>query len=189
MNTRFVAICLIVLLMTPALAGRDWGTWGRSAFDSGFTRGSFGSGFFGSPFGRRSPIGIFPVHRAPRELATLFFLDRFLFQRFPADQSSRRFFSGRFHGAPWGMGPASFSSPSNYLSRHFVDEWKDRNPIAEIRPTPLPESSLLREDMQEEQVVMLLGSPIERVQLGKQEVWHYSAYSLIFEAGKLQGIR
>jgi len=83
--------------------------------------------------------------------------------------------------------------PALYNSARFVDEWKDRDPIpgggSGSQDSALQQSILLKEGMDEDQVVHAIGSPIQRVQLSERTVWKYSGYSLLFEGGKLKEIR
>jgi len=83
--------------------------------------------------------------------------------------------------------------PAMYNSALFIEEWKDRDPIAgrgsESQVSTVQQSILLADGMDEEQVMRAVGSPVQRVQLGERTVWKYSGYSLLFEGGKLKEIR
>ena len=43
--------------------------------------------------------------------------------------------------------------------------------------------------MSDEEVMGILGTPIERIGLGVTEIWKYSSYSLFFENGELKEMR
>ena len=188
MKKILVFTLFIGVLVTPTVVGRDWRTVGGT-FNLSLRSGQAGAGFFGFPSGGAS-IGIFPVLHVPREVATVFLLDRFLFGRPSGRVSSRdSFFLGRGSAIPWLRGSAPFRSEPNYTSRSFVQEWKDRPPVPKARSAGLTESILLSEEMSQEGVMELLGSPVQRVRLGERELWKYSGYSLLFETGRLQEIR
>ena len=163
----------IGVLATPAAVGRDWRTVGQT-FDLGSQSGQAGAGFFGFPSGGVS-IGIFPVLDVPREVATVFLLDRFLFGR-PSGQISLQdnFSLGGGSAIPWLLGATPFRSEPSYTSRSFVQEWKDRGLVSQAQSTTLTESILLSEGMSQEGTMELLSSPVQRVRLGEREFWKYS---------------
>jgi hypothetical protein len=76
-----------------------------------------------------------------------------------------------------------------YSSAHFVEEWKERPPQRSAAAVSTAESILLSKGMSEDQVVRAVGSPLQRIELGKKTVWRYSGYSLLFEGGALVEIR
>lgn len=79
--------------------------------------------------------------------------------------------------------------PKNYSSTYFVQRWKDRDPLAGSGDQVMDRSLLLSRGMTDAAVVGRLGSPIQRSRIGNRELWRYSAYSLLFEAGVLTEIR
>lgn len=175
MKFKFVCAVFLVILVTAPVVGQ----------------GFFGSRLFGSPSLFGSHIGVFPAFRVPRPLAPLFLVDHFLF----GDLRPTRIGGGtdRFPvlGHPGIFSAYRYNSPNNanYSSRNFVEQWKGRNTLAEGVPSSFAQSVLLSEGMAQEQVVRRLGSPVQRIRLGEREVWKYSAYSLLFEAGLLKEIR
>ncbi|MFB3903066.1 MAG: hypothetical protein ACE15E_06405 [Acidobacteriota bacterium] len=200
---RILVVVLFSSLVVPALAQisadkskSDWNTWG-------------GTGFFFHPgsFRHRGFFPILPLHKGNAFFLSgfLFFGHRptvagpgadFLFGPSPYYSHYSYYPYGGF-ASPYGMQffgyPGFEARPALYNSARFVEEWKDRDPIAgsgsESQDSALQESILLREGMDEDQVVQAIGSPVQRVQLGERMVWKYSAYSLLFENGKLKEIR
>ena len=153
---------------------------------SGFTGGLLKSGLLGTPWGRRLPVRT-SFTRVPRGLTTFFFRDRLLVR--PTDRPQARFFPGAFHTGVWGVRTPHVSGPSNYLSHRFVDQWKDRKPAPALQSAHPVQSLLLSEGMSEEEVVRRIGMPIERTRSVERELWQYSGYALVFEVGRLRGIR
>lgn len=143
----------------------------------------------GGPY--RGHIGIFPIGQLPPRL----FSHRVLGRR------SRGF--GLFGGgvedtlpvldSPLGGYPYWFMSngqwnSGRYSSQKFVDEWRHQD-VASGNTVSLEDSILLDEGMTQEEVMGVLGSPLQRIRMGGREVWKYSAYSLFFEEGLLREIR
>ena len=50
-------------------------------------------------------------------------------------------------------------------------------------------SLVLSEGMQEEEVIKVMGSPIDRISSGDSQIWKYSGFSLYFQEGKLKELR
>jgi len=207
---RILVVVLFTTLVAP-VSGQinhrnksGWNSWGGS-----------GSLFFNSgSFGRHGAF--FPIVPLTRGRATGLFLDGFLFSSYRPTAAGRgdEFLFGDYpyyyspyshysnypyggYSSPYGMqffGYQGFEPrPALYNSARFVEEWKDRDPIAggrsESQDSALQESILLKDGMDEDQVVQAIGSPVQRVQLGERTVWKYSGYSLLFESGKLKEIR
>jgi hypothetical protein len=204
---RILVVVLFATLVAP-VSGQithdrtksGWNTWGGS-----------GSLFFNSGNFRHHG-GFFPIlPGAPGRTSSLF-LTGFLFDHRPtaAGIGNEFLFGSHYspysyysyspyggYGSPYGMqffGYQGFEArPALYNSARFVEEWKDRDPIAgrgsESQDSALQQSILLKEGMDEDQVVQAVGSPVQRVQLGERTVWKYSGYSLLFEGGKLKEIR
>jgi len=160
------------------------------------------SSFFFNSGGFRHHGGFFPI--LPSRF--LFFDHRptfaglgndFRFGGYPYYYSPYSYYPYGGYGSPRGMqffGYQGFEPlPTLYNSARFVEEWKDRDPTAErgseSQDSALQQSILLKEGMDEDQVVQAIGSPVQRVQLGERTVWKYSGYALLFEGGKLKEIR
>ncbi len=198
MKRRLLLVILASLLVSPSFAQPDSSHWNgsRNRDHRGSNFGLFpGSGrsdvFPGRGF--RSNVGIFPVVRLPREFASLYFADRFLFGRHETTRVNRPFHLNLYD--PWGgysggwypysnYGP----TPALYDSRQFVEEWKNRPPERKEEPVST-QSILLQAGMGEEEVIKAVGIPLQKVNLGERTVWRYSAYSLLFENGTLKEIR
>lgn len=160
---------------------------GHTGFFGG-GRFGFGPGFFGHPFGF-APLH-FSSHR-PHLFAGRFF-------------GSGRRFAGpgpfRFHAGPGGA-PFFFDPGYSYGTVYvgpdrggwdwFVEEWGDQYPRLpeEDASGSLSESLLLKEGMSPEEVMRVLGSPVQRIEMADRQVWRYSGYSLLFEGGALKEIR
>ena len=71
----------------------------------------------------------------------------------------------------------------------FAEQWANRNPFEMPTSSGLAGSPLLSEGMKEEEVIKILGSPVDRTKLGDVEVWKYSGYSLYFTGGVLKSLR
>ncbi len=208
---RILVVVLFATLVAPLLGQGThnntkpgWNTWGGGTRSFFFNSGSF-----------RHHGGFFPILPVGRETAGGLFLSRFLFSDhrptaaglgndfsyggYPYYYSPYSYYSNYPYGggSPYGMqffGYQGFEArPALYNSARFVEEWKDRDPIAgrgsESQDSALQQSILLKDGMDEDQVVQAIGSPIQRVQLGERTVWKYSGYSLLFEGGKLREIR
>ena len=192
MKFKFACVLCLGSLATVPVMGQECRFSGGFELTGRVRPGFFGSPFSGRPFFPGSRPGIFPGYRVPREFATLFLIDHFLF--------------GDSQPAPLGHDPHSFpiwshqSTPfqgyryagpgdSNYPSRSFVDQWKGRDPSITGSPSDFTGSTLLSEGMKPENVIRHLGSPLQRIQLREREVWRYSGYSLLFEGGVLREIR
>jgi len=174
-----------------------------SAFSQGFNQ-THGWGGFGGSAGSSSllryplfgPAGAgFRV--GPR---SGFFFDQgfgsgrrngFAFGNFSGRQNSfhpSSFFSG--FGYPGGIFPSMTGSvPKSSTTSWFVEQWKDRQPFSAHQSTTLPESSLLSIGMLEDEIVRVLGSPLEKISTDTPVIWKYSSFSLRIENGKLAEIR
>ncbi len=188
MKRTVILVVLASLLVGSGLAQPDsrFGNVGRSRGNRVSNFGLFpGHGF-------RSNVGIFPVARLPREFASLFFADRFLFGRHETTRVGSPFHLDMY--GPWsgygGWYPyAEYGpTPTLYDSQRFVEEWKNRPPERKEEPVST-QSILLQEGMGEEEVIRAVGIPLQKVKLGERTVWRYSAYSLLFENGALKEIR
>ncbi len=196
-----VALCLFSTL--AAQLADPGPSRGRSApFSLNFhvPFGHGGHGFFGGGFGRgflSHPFHFVPLHFPFHQ--PFFFDGR-------ARHGRGRHFAGpdsfRFHAGPAGGAPFFFDSGYyNYNTLvvgsdrggwdWFVEEWKDQDPRQEQQDPsdPLSESLLLQEGMSQDEVIRILGSPLQRVQLANREIWKYSGYSLLFEGGALKEMR
>jgi hypothetical protein len=105
-----------------------------------------------------------------------------------------------YYSYSWPVNFGYRSRPRSYSSKRFTEDWKDRDPeicdpddglgsCAEAETDALSDSVLLSEGMDQEEVMLLLGSPLQSVKMGEREVWKYSAFSLLFEFGTLKEIR
>ncbi len=109
-------------------------------------------------------------------------------------------------GTPFAFGPSygvgyelgypgywyGYYGPSPPSTWDWVDEWRDRQPQQEPETDEgslLSRSVLLAVGMSDEEVMGILGTPIERIGLGVTEIWKYSSYSLFFENGELKEMR
>ena len=92
-----------------------------------------------------------------------------------------------FYGQYPGYGPPMGWQNSNTNS--FVEQWANRNPFDAPKSGGLAGSPLLSEGMKEEEVIKILGSPIQKTSLGEVEVWKYSSFSLYFQGGVLKSLR
>ncbi len=206
---RILVVVLFTTLVVPVLGQMphdkmrpgNWGGNGNFFFNSGSFRHH--GGFFPIlPFSQEGARGLllrgflFSNHRPTAAGLG----DNFLFGDYPyyySPYSSYSYYPYGGYGSPYGMQffgyPGFESRPALYNSARFVEEWKDRDPIAgggsESQDSSLQQSILLKEGMDEDQVVQAIGSPVQRVQLGERTVWKYSGYSLLFESGKLKEIR
>ena len=77
----------------------------------------------------------------------------------------------------------------NDSTNSFVEQWVNRNPFEEPKSSGLAGSPLLSEGMTEEEVIKLVGDPIQKNSLGEVEVWKYSSFSLYFQGGMLKSLR
>jgi hypothetical protein len=115
----------------------------------------------------------------------------FVFGNFSGRQNS--FHPSSFFGGfayPRGIFPSMTGSvPESSTTSGFVEEWKDRGPFSAHRSTSLPGSSLLSIGMLEDEIVRVLGSPIEKISTDSVVIWKYSSFSLRIENGKLAGLR
>lgn len=151
-------------------------------------RPGFGRGFFFSPF-RFAPLH-FSSFRQP-------FGGRFIGRgnRFH-DSASFRFHAGPSGGIPYyfdpGLGYGTVvAGPDRGGWDWFVEEWGDQDP-QQLEADPagsLSESLLLQEGMSPEEVMRVLGSPLQRIEMADRQVWKYSGYSLLFEGGALKEMR
>ena len=100
--------------------------------------------------------------------------------------------------SPWffSWGGGVYGPSRNHGSADFVEYWLDREPGAQRTETReasheygLARSPLLKEGMDPETVLRLLGSPVRRNRFGTNEFWRYSGYTLTFDAGRLVDIR
>ncbi len=196
---RILVVVLFITLVTPLSAQFTLGQ--RSGWNNWRGTGSF---FFGSGnFGHHG--GFFPF--SPFRTNGLF-LNGFLFSHHRPTWAGpgydymwggypNSYYPYAGYGSPYGMQFFGYqgleAGPALYNSARFVEEWKDRDPMAErgseSQDSTLQQSILLKEGMDEDQVVQAVGSPVQRVQLGERTVWKYSGYSLLFEGGKLKEIR
>jgi len=74
-----------------------------------------------------------------------------------------------FYGQYPGYGMPMDSQNDN--SNSFVEQWLNRNPFEEPKSSNLAGSPLLSEGMTEEEVIKLVGGPIQKNSLGEIEVW------------------
>ncbi len=82
------------------------------------------------------------------------------------------------------------SVPSRSVSElsEWVAEWQDRDPV-ENRPNhDMSQSLLLKKGMSEVEILHAVGSPIDRRRTAEGEIWKYSSYTLVVEAGKLKAM-
>jgi len=92
-------------------------------------------------------------------------------------------------GYPGGIFPSMTGSvPENSTTSRFVEQWKDRQPFLVHQSTNL-RSSLLSIGMLEDEIVRVLGSPLEKIAIDTVVIWKYSSFSLRIENGKLVGLR
>lgn len=132
------------------------------------------------------------------------------FHFFPGRQGPRAFFGQRSFFRH-GRGLADPGPPGGLLTRY--DRWaawyrgppeRSNRTSAFVRawggesPRPLADTSgfgnlsdslLLSEGMTPDEVVARIGAPTERRLEGEREVWKYSSFWLLFENGRLSGIR
>src|SRR5262245_13270811 len=73
--------------------------------------------------------------------------------------------------------------------KSFIEQWGNRSPFASGPSSTLSSSSLLSPGMNEEEVIRLLGSPIEKISSGEVQIWKYSGFSLRFKDDKLEGLQ
>ncbi len=86
----------------------------------------------------------------------------------------------------WGRG--RFLQENLYSSENFVQEWKDRSPV-KTGSSGLEESPLLSPGMTEDEVVLKLGAPLQKIRFEGREIWKYSSFSLVFDNGALTELR
>jgi hypothetical protein len=86
----------------------------------------------------------------------------------------------------WGRG--RFRQENLYSSDKFVQEWKDRAPVKK-EASGLEDSPILSPGMNEDEVVFVLGTPLQRIRFEGKEIWKYSSFSLVFDNGKLTELR
>lgn len=195
MKQKVALAALLGILVTPFLIGQERNHQSHDRRNSGeifqfFAPPAFGSNFL---FGPR--IGVFPVLRVPRQWLAFSLAEHFVFGNHRPTRVGGGDRSFLFRSYPdtynWG-GPgygAGVIDSYSYDSQHFVEEWKNRDPIMKGQAPDLTQSTLLAEGMREEEVVKRLGSPLHRIQLGERQVWKYSGFSLLFESGMLKEIR
>jgi len=83
-----------------------------------------------------------------------------------------------------------YRQESLYTSENVVEEWKNRPPEKVVEESAdIGDSPILSPGMSEEEVVMLLGTPLKRVTFEGREVREYSSFSLVFEDGLLTELR
>jgi hypothetical protein len=198
MKRQLLLVVLASLLVSQGFAQPDSTHWNSSrnrdhrGSSFGFFPGIGRSDVFPGR-GFRSNIGIFPVVRLPRDFASLYFADRFLFGRHETTRVGRPFDLNLYdssYGYYGGWYPYAHygPTPALYDSRQFIEEWKNRPPERKEEPVST-QSILLQAGMGEEEVVRAVGIPLQKVVLGERVVWRYSAYSLLFENGTLKEIR
>jgi hypothetical protein len=142
----------------------------------------------------RANVGIFPVFQVPREVAAGFLVHQFIFGDHQPVRAGRPYYWTGGPASPmyWGhYGSVPLQPMYAYPTVHdmaFVQAWKDRVP-PEVAGSGLSKSILLSKGMEEEEIVRVIGSPVQRIRLGEREVWKYSGYSLLLENGTLQDIR
>lgn len=160
-----------ILMSQPKRQGRIFGpAWGGGVFSGGH-------------------IGIFPIGQLPRRLLPNRIPRRGRFGFFGANsRDTLPVLESPYSSYPyWFMSNGQWNS-SRYSSQNFVDEWKQMDVVPE-KAMSLDDSILLATGMTQEEVMSVLGSPLQRIRLGGREVWKYSAYSLFFEEGLLKEIR
>jgi len=196
MKRQLLLVVLASLLVSPSFAQPDSSHWnsrnrGHRGSTFGFFPASGRSNFFPS---FHSQVGIFPVVRLPREFASLYFADRFLFGRHETTRVDKPFHLNlydpwsTYNGGWWYPNTNYGPTPALYDSRQFIEEWKNRPPERKEAPVST-QSILLQAGMGEEEVIKAVGIPLQKVILGERVVWRYSAYSLLFENGTLKEIR
>ncbi|HVN80450.1 MAG TPA: hypothetical protein VMW38_15755 [Terriglobia bacterium] len=90
---------------------------------------------------------------------------------------------GQYPGYGFSSGWESESTNS------FVEEWLSRDPFEEPKSSGLDSSPILSKGMTEEEVVLRIGSPIQKTALAGVGVWKYSGFSLYFRGGTLNSLR
>jgi len=115
----------------------------------------------------------------------------FAFGHFSGRQNpfSQATFFGGF-GYAGGIFPSMTGSvPESSSTIRFVEQWKDHQPFLAHQNTNLSGSSLLSIGMLEDEIVRVLGSPLEKIAIDSVVIWKYSSFSLRIENGKLAGLR
>jgi hypothetical protein len=162
-----------------------WGGFGGASGSSSLLRyplfGPAGAGFRAGP-----PSGFFFDQSFESRRGNGFAFGNFSGRRNPFSQSP--FFGG--FGYSGGIFPSMAGSvPESSTTSRFVEQWKDRQPFSAHQSTSLPESSLLTLGMLEDEIVRVLGSPLEKISTETLVIWKYSSFSLRIENGKLAGLR
>ncbi len=92
-----------------------------------------------------------------------------------------------FYGG-YGLYGSPTDSQNNGVNS-FLEQWRNQNPFTDRKGSGFAGSLLLSEGMQEEEVIKVMGSPIDRTSSGDSQVWKYSGFSLYFQDGKLKELR
>ena len=151
-----------------------------------FQQGSRVGGFWGGKSGRPFFFGArqraFSRFGSPRR-------DLAQPDGYPPTLRSRGFAPyGGWLGGGWLAPPTQLSSRSD----RFVSEWIAKEPVSaepESAFSDLSQSLLLKQGMNENEVVLSVGSPITRTASRSHEIWTFSSFDLLFAEGRLQGIR
>jgi hypothetical protein len=113
----------------------------------------------------------------------------FAFASFPVRPTLFHSYFGGI-GYPGAIFPPVYGGvPESSATARFVEQWKEPQPLASDWSTVLSESSLLTIGMPEDEIVKVLGSPLEKTSTGTAVIWKYSSLSLRIENGKLSGVR
>jgi len=174
---------LILALVLSAPGAVSMAQPGFMGFGAGYGGQRSGHGFFPGFGGWSRP----PMLRPPDRAAGLHFMNPMFWRGSRDTRVSNR--GPRFFGS-YVYGWAGYERPKLYSSEYFVQHWADRPPAVQpVGQSQLSRSLVLSRGMDEEAVVRLLGSPLERIRLEEREIWKYSGYSLVFESGILTDIR
>jgi len=171
-----LTVLAVCFLFCPLL-GQRLGVDGHGMRDRPGFKGAGGGFGFGHPGG----FLMAPSRRAKFWSSGSFFHSR--------ENSYRAMRYGLLPGFPVYYGWSNRARPKNYSSAYFVQQWKDRDPLAGSGDRVMDRSLLLSRGMSDAAVMGQLGSPIQRSRLGNRELWRYSPYSLLFESGVLTEIR
>lgn len=179
---------LAVLLFSGLAAGAvlaQGGMWHQPE-PEGQHRGFWMSGGHDGP-------GFAPLRMGAKSLTSVYFGDRFLFHgRGDSRLETRRAWERMgflYGGGLLGVGLNRQEVPKQYSSEYFVKQWLNKDPFDLNVGSGFSTSGLLSAGMSEEEVVKVLGVPLQRYRVGARDVWKYSAYTLYFQSGVLSEIR